>query len=198
MNNTTAQKNNDIWLYHFMCSKKRGIIKRPRVLFSAARSLEAFGMSEEKTRKRNSPLCFLDGRGLRDQRPLHEGNIAFAPKFDMPQLLSLISEHVFFWPKFKKNFAKRYGDNWLIRCRLADLEKVNPGNPARCCRYNSGAPRCSGGRKSPRGPDLFEPLANVPRRKVVEIVFRGSVSLPNDCEFFSPDEWQKKSRADNW
>lgn len=187
----------DAWLYHFTYCNNLPFIRQGHAMLSAAQLLDAYGMSEEKSRKRNKPLPLPNGVILHDQRPLHEGNIDFLPGFDMPKLVSLINEHVFFWPEFKESFAKKYWNNWLIRCRLSDLED-NLGNSALFCRYNSGAPRCSNGKKSPRGPGLFEPLTAIPRRKIKEIVFRERVLLPDDCEFLSPDEWQREFLADNW
>lgn len=177
-------------LYHFTFCENLPFIRRDGVLLSAATLLDKCGAGDEKTQKRSHRRVLPCGRVLRDQ-PIHAGNIDFAPGFGMADLLALINGHVFFWPKFKEHFANKYGDNALIRCRLADLEKTNPKKTTLCCRYNSGAPRMSGGKKSPRGPNLFEPLSGVAYCKVVEVAFHGDVRLPDNYEVFMPDEWRK-------
>lgn len=180
-------------LYHFTYRDNLPFIRQEGALLSAAESLDACGWGGRKCEKWQD-IWTLPGSGrmLHDQKPLQAGHIDFAPGFDMADLVALINAHVFFWPRYERDFAKKYRDNALICCRLADVEESNPGNTALYCRYNSGAPRTSGGKKSPRGPNMFKPLAGVWRSRMKEVVFRGSVQLPHNHKIMQPDEWHKK------
>jgi hypothetical protein len=62
---------------------------------------------------------------------------------------------------------------------------ANPNTEPLFCRFNSGAPRVVGGRRSPRGVTTFQPagmFAGTPS-DVVEVVFERSIVLPSsiDC-----------------
>jgi hypothetical protein len=72
----------------------------------------------------------------------------------------------------------------MIRVAFESLRQVNPERPPPFTKYNSGSPRYSGGRPSPRGPDTFLPAeqCTFPSSKVVEVTFAESVMLPDDSE----------------
>ena len=66
------------------------------------------------------------------------------------------------------------------------------------CPFNSGAPRMQSGQRVPRGPDLFTPAGRFSRRAsdVVELVFEGSVVLPETTQFrFAGWDWETLSSA---
>jgi hypothetical protein len=68
----------------------------------------------------------------------------------------------------------------LIRVTTSELLDANSESTAEFCRYNSGSPRYSGGRPSPRGPGTFvsaESFDGTPG-SVAELVFRDSATLP--------------------
>jgi hypothetical protein len=67
-----------------------------------------------------------------------------------------------------------------LRMSFSELLEVNPSVQPYFCRFNSGAPRMTGGRRSPRGPDTFQ-KANEwrgPPFRVAEVSFVGRVVLP--------------------
>ena len=78
----------------------------------------------------------------------------------------------------------------LLRVSTRDLITDNSGVEPMFCRFNSGSPRYSNGRASPRGPGTFvssDRFAGRPS-EVVELTFPGSVKLPKRTEYGStPD-----------
>lgn len=178
-------------LYHFTYCDNLPFIRQDGALLPAAELLDACGLGGCKSEKRRDSCTLPDGRILRDQKPLQAGHIDFAPDFTMANLVALINAHVFFWHRFIPTFANKYRDNALICCDLADVKKRNSGKAALCCQYNSGAPRTSHGKKSPRGPNTFESLDDV-WRSCKEVVFYGKVRLPDNYEVMMPEEWHKK------
>jgi hypothetical protein len=69
-------------------------------------------------------------------------------------------------------------DPVILRVRTEALLRENPA--PLFCRFNSGAPRCSNGKKSPRGPDTFLPADQFTGTcgDVVELTFLHGVALP--------------------
>jgi hypothetical protein len=59
---------------------------------------------------------------------------------------------------------------------------ANSGNQPLFCRFNSGSPRCTDGRKSPRGPGLYSSCHEFvgPPGSVVEVTFSERAMLPTD------------------
>jgi hypothetical protein len=137
---------------------------------------------------------------IRDQAPLHEGNIRLADGFTFADLVELLNRHVFFWngtDAGASDFGQRYYNRYraeqpaMIRLPTSALLHSEP----LFCGYNSGAPRCSGGQRSPRGPDLFLPAEGFPRtlKHVVEVVVPRRVTLPHAAEWRTgPDsDWRR-------
>jgi hypothetical protein len=133
---------------------------------------------------------------LQGQAPLHAGNIAFEDNWALDDLIECLNGFVFFWPGTELGPC-RYGRNhfdsssWdetpvaLLKVRTANVFQFESSNRPHFCRFNSGAPRCVNGRKSPRGRSTFLPpseFVGTPAR-VSEVVFRGSLFLPHDTEF---------------
>jgi hypothetical protein len=127
---------------------------------------------------------------IRDQDPLHPGNCALTDGFSFEDLVELLNSFVYFWPgtaegpnDYGRRHLARYAkieDAAVLRIPTASLLAANPTLTPHASAYNSGSPRCSGGRKSPRGPDTFLPFANFPHTpgKVIELTFKAPVSLP--------------------
>lgn len=179
------------WLYHLTSRENLAAITAERRLGSAARLLEAAGRIRD-IRERRLDHRIIETRDerrlLRDQRPLHEGNIEFEAGWDFGDVVALLNRHVFFWPgteagpsEYGVRHFKRYRSEGpiLLRMRTEDLLGDDIGHRVKLCAFNSGAPRCSGGRKSPRGRDTFLPLAHFPDRvsDVVEVVVEDDVRL---------------------
>jgi len=101
---------------------------------------------------------------------------------------------VFFWPGTeegpqppgRRHFGRyRHEHPILIRIRTEELLETNGNNKPLFCRYNSGAPRWSHGKPSPRGPKMFSEAASAPftAGEVVEAVYSGQALLPEDAEW---------------
>ena len=137
--------------------------------------------------------CVLEVVGelvhIRDQAPLHEGNMKLEGGWDYQRFVREINDLVFFWPgderapiPYGRRHFARYADEdvRILRVSTADLLAANQRCEALVCRYNSGSPRWSRGRPSPRGPATFVTLnqAVFPVNSVVEVTFRSEVILP--------------------
>jgi hypothetical protein len=83
-----------------------------------------------------------------------------------------------------KNHFERYGhEAVLLRVPFRSMYDQADPRPE-FCRFNSGSPRCTNGRRSPRGPTTFLPYPQVtyPAREVVEVTFRRRAPLPRTTE----------------
>ena len=180
------------WAYHLTSSDNLEHLMELRTLFSARRIIEESTGGASSVGAKRPGLSRVTFRGrevvLRDQSPLHRGNTGLPDGFAFADFITLLNEHVFFWPgtatgpnAYGERHASRYADEDVVFLRVptADLIASN-ARRARVCRYNSGSPRCSGGLPSPRGPDTFVPLASSALRPaaVVELVFFGEAALP--------------------
>lgn len=133
---------------------------------------------------------------IRDQRPLHAGNAKFPRGYSFADFVDSLNSRVFFWPgkapkpiSYGVRHFKHYKreDPVLLRMRFDSLVRQNPIATPLFCRYNSGSPRCSNGKKPPRGPDTFLAADNFigTPSSVVEVTFDRQLVLPADTEFSS-------------
>jgi len=140
---------------------------------------------------------------VRDQAPLHLGNIRFEGGWTFADLLQSLNGRVFFWPGKSagpipygvRHFCRYRRDNPVIlRVRFDDVINANPECPPEFCKFNSGSPRCTGGQRSPRGPNTFLSAqeACFSPASVVEVTFPNRMFLPSVVEFASSLEgpWQ--------
>jgi hypothetical protein len=142
---------------------------------------------------------------ITDQSALIFENVALASNWIEEDLITHLNEHVFFWPggsnapvKAGIRFHKHYEEEQpaIIRVPTADLLACNHSQKPLFCPFNSGAPRKQAGNAVRRGPDLFLPAPEFPRTagRVVELVFRGAVRLPDTTELrLQHDIWTKLS-----
>jgi hypothetical protein len=185
------------WLYHVTPATNVPSIREVRQLHCAGHWLGR----DPRWRERRSKDTRIGAVTLVDQARLFERNVALAPGFEFGDLVALLNAHVFFWPgdargpiRYGQSYVERYRDaaRAIIRVSTNTLLEHASSSPA-FCRFNSGAGRCSGGRRSPRGPDTFIPAAEFDRApsKVVEVVFRGVVRLPDETRWRTLDgaEW---------
>jgi hypothetical protein len=72
----------------------------------------------------------------------------------------------------------------MLRVNFRDLLQANPQTPAYFCKFNSGAPRTTGGERSPRGPYTFQKADawNDPPSRVAKVSFVGKLALPRSSE----------------
>ena len=129
---------------------------------------------------------------LRDQQPLYP-HIVLSDGATFADFVKYLNGHVFFWPdisagiKSRKSFRTKYQrpDHIGLRCNLQDLRDANQETRILHSPFNSGStPRSP--KKSPRSLNLFQPLESHSGRRIVEVVVRGEVRLPDkvewDCE----------------
>ena len=182
------------WAYHLTARQNIAGIRQQATLLSVSKLARRPSERAALTERRTGAIS-MKAAHVRDQRPLHRGNIELAPDFSFEQLLVLLNSLVFFWPgpRFEEKGPIDYG--WrhfgryksespvILRARTSDLLAEN-AHEALVCPYNSGSPRCSHGRKSPRGPQTFRPIADFPGTpsKVVEIAFKDKARLPASVE----------------
>jgi len=180
-------------LYHGTARSNLPCIQHERVLYSAAilAPHHCHGVrSREQVVKRGD-----HDAGLRDQQKLQQGHVEYRGGWGPRELLSAINGRVFFWPgdqddpnRYGRKFADAYRGRgqtpMMLRIAFLDLLQPNPGTPAHFCKFNSGAPRTTAGRKSPRGPDTFQTAEewHGPPSRVAEVSFVGKVVLPQSAE----------------
>lgn len=164
---------------------------------SAADLLAAAGRPDVLRKRRREHLPIeVGGQTLwiRDQKPLHAGNIAFAADWTLEDFVEALNRLVFFWPgkasgpnEYGVRHFERYAAEKpvIVRAPTADLFEANPGNQPLFCGFNSGSPRYTGGRASPRGPATFVQAEEFPWGfgRVVELTFRAPVQLPTRTEY---------------
>jgi hypothetical protein len=130
---------------------------------------------------------------LRDQQPLHQGNMTLLAGLSFEDVLQMLNEKVFFWAGTKTapvSYGQRHFQGYakekpaVLRISTRDLYKANPNVRPHYCRYNSGAPRCNKGLGSPRGPDTFvsSARADYEPSKVAEVIYKTEVGLPQEVE----------------
>ena|SRR5712691_7943752 len=96
---------------------------------------------------------------VRDQAPLHEGNLSLPRGYTFEDFIESLNGRIFFWPGSAAGpiphgirHFERYEQECpvILRVEFQSLLHANPGAEPLYCRYNSGSPRCSNGKKSPR------------------------------------------------
>lgn len=132
---------------------------------------------------------------IRDQKPLHEAHIEFSPGWTFARFIEHLNRRVFFWSGGERGPVGDYGKNHfeshqtenpvIIRVPFNSLCRQNLGREPLFCKYNSGAPRTTYKRKSPRGEGTFLPADQCEYTwgKVVEVTFLDAVALPHDTQF---------------
>ncbi len=130
---------------------------------------------------------------IRDQKPLHERHIAFEKGWDMPRLVGLLNDLVFFWPGTERGpikpgqghfalYEKQGEELVILRVPTAALLAANEPRTPLVSRCNSGAPSRFQAPGAPRGGSTFLPLAEAPfaPSNAVELVFEGHARLPDE------------------
>lgn len=179
-------------LFHLTARANLPIIERTRRLRPAVDIFAAAGTPHlSRTRRPRSVVVDCEGQAIhvRDQAPLYEKNCGLAEGWVFADLVRHLNEHVFFWPGGDKpitqglnHFGRYKGEDAVVL--VLPTEQVFAANAApRFSACNSGSPRhkpVNGvGVPGPRGPDTFrlaDDFDGTPG-KVVEVVFRGPVSL---------------------
>jgi Family of unknown function (DUF7002) len=197
------------FLYHLTHRENLPRLQVSMCLESAARLLKSCGQTEQFRNKReDSVLLNIDRNSVRltDQARLYAANIEFEAGWDFHRFIAYLNQFVFFWSGNEdgpvahgQRHFRRYLQELpvMLRVPFASLVSSNRCAPL-FCRYNSGSPRCVGGRKSPRGRSTFleAPACDFARSDVVEVAFKGFVRLPVDIQFRNDRrEWVRLERT---
>jgi hypothetical protein len=180
------------YLYHLTAMENLKSIVRTKKLRCANILLEEAGLQHHAALRREAHMSVPTNEGvvlIRDQRPLVNGAIEFEEGWDLASFVKHVNQHVFFWPGTAigpigpgLNHFERYRAECPVILRIA-TEDADP-NSLKFSRYNSGAPRCSGGRYSPRGSRTYL-LSNEflgTASQVVEVVAIREFILPTNVE----------------
>jgi hypothetical protein len=176
------------FLYHSTSLSNLGRICATRSLVSASRFLSDSAQSE---RRAAAVQLEVDGTNVhvQSQRPLIWANVEPEEGWTLPKFVSHLNEFVFFWPGNERGpiphgqrhfFGNKWPNQQAVTLRIPtkelDLETVE----LLFCPFNSGSPRCSGGRHSPRGSRTFLPACDFARdaSEVIEVVVSGAITLP--------------------
>jgi hypothetical protein len=136
---------------------------------------------------------------LQTQKCLHAGTIQFESEWNLDRFVTRLNSLVFPWPgddfgpiEYGRRHLKK--NDWpsravAIRVPTRALFLANEENAPRFCRYNSGSPRFSGGKASPRGANTFVCRNNFQGTlsDVKEVVFEQAASLPPETQCSDAD-----------
>lgn len=194
-------------LYHLTARSNLARIRRTGRLQSAEQLFGEAGLRARNFEKRSELEAIVVGADnivIRDQAPLHVGNIdlngrAFA------DIVAMLNKFVYFWPGSESG-PIRSGRNHFGRYAMQDcVVLVLPSKElylkaaGRLClsRCNSGAPRMNNGRRQPRDAGTFVSIDAFPSppSDVVEVVVPDFVDLPEfvirDLSSFPLQDWAK-------
>ena len=181
-------------------------MRNERSIEPASTLLRAAGKDELiRTRRRNHEPVRVgkDVIYVRDQAPLHEGNMRLPGGYSFAAFIENLNSRVFFWPGTASgpiSYGIRHFERYeterpvIVRVSSRDLFDANQDVEPELCKYNSGSPRCSFGQKSPRGPNTFvdAPRFDGTPSNVVEVTFRSRIKLPISAQIGSSPSgpWQ--------
>lgn len=185
------------FLYHLTDRANLAHIRETNELCPAAFLMEAAGRFELLQHRRRCHEQVMVGKTvilLRDQAPLHKGNISFEDGYTFDSFVESLNRRVFFWPGTVRgpiSYGIRHFERYqkerpiVLRLLMQSVLGSNPTSQPLYCKYNSGSPRCSYGSKSARGANTFVPagdFAGTPST-VVEVTFQEPITLPADAEY---------------
>ena len=182
------------YLYHLTASANLNSIRQTKKLYSA-KKIAIICSGEDISQKRSSLKTVSSSSQsfiLRDQNPLHDGNISYEAGWDFERFINELNRHVFFWPgsptepiQMGRNHFQRYAQENPVILRFISDDLFDKNPDPKFCKYNSGAPRCTNGLGSPRGINTFQPASTsqLSPGQVKEVVFEDEVILPQIAEF---------------
>lgn len=173
-------------LFHLTARQNLVGMRADGCLRSAASIYTNAGLAHQTHERRaTSEVVTVGGRGfhIRDQAPLHERNTQLAEGMVFEDFIAHLNAHVYFWPgdatkpiEYGTRHFRRYcGDDCVVlSVDTSALFAANAPAAPLFCRYNSGSPRWSAGRPSPRGPNTFvgSEAFDGTAGTVVEVVYR--------------------------
>jgi hypothetical protein len=185
------------YLFHLTHRDNLNHIRELARLFPAAVLMERAKQTDLiRTLRRGPRQVSFEGRTIviRDQDRLHRGNTGVPSGFTFEDLIESLNRRIFFWPgasagpiSYGRRHFERYEEEHpvILRIDFQSLLSVNHSASPFYCRYNSGSPRCSDGKKSPRGPNTFVSATDFHETpsKVVEVTFDTEIILPPTTQF---------------
>jgi hypothetical protein len=167
-----------------------------RVVYSTAKLLREARDSRWLNQRRETMLTVtISGSpvDIRDQKPLYAAKMLLEGGWSFSDFVRHLNEHVFFWPGWHDKpirHAQRHYDRYaadspvILRARTQYLFDANKSARPLFCKYNSGSPRTTMGKGSPRGPNTFVECraAGYGACDVAEVTFETSVRLPDSIE----------------
>jgi hypothetical protein len=214
--------------YHVTAVVNLRGIRRSRVLFPASTLLRRMDHSDLLSCRRmhDVQLRFQNQEILvRNQAPLDPDHIDLGSAETFEEYVACLNTHVFFWPGTASGptldgvrmFRRTAGvKSAMIRVLSRSLLAANAGSIVHLSTCNTGASWVGEGKKSQRGIGVFqraESFSESPER-IEEILFRGSVNLPDDSEYSTdigqrwcslfvqtngrPQVLQSRSKDDPW
>jgi|ERR1035437_351471 hypothetical protein len=184
------------FLYHLTANTNLSRIRRTGVILSAGKILTEAGRDDLiRTRRATSVEVRLGAESvhIRDQSPLHLGNMRLQAGWSFDDFVSHLNDHAFFWPgssagpsAYGMRHFERYRDDnvRMIRVSSDAFFAANKGAAPLFCKYNSGSPRCSNGQPSPRTAATFISADASPFGigSVVEVTFLHRAVLPEGAQ----------------
>lgn len=185
------------YLYHLTSQRNLKRLLNCGIIYSTAELLRVANNEEWLAKKRTQTVTVMvngEEVDLRDQQPLYPGKTCLEGGWSFDDLVRQLNERVFFWPGWddkpisygERHFERYASDNpAIIRVKTADLFEENHDKRPHFSKYNSGSPRTTQGKGSPRGPNTFVECASASytASKVVEVTFVKLVKLPTVIEF---------------
>jgi hypothetical protein len=184
------------YLFHLTARTNLVRLGRTRRIHPASLIFAETGRDDLQRLRRKTLLALtLEGEEIvvRDQVPLHPGNISLSDGWTFESFVEDLNRRVFFWPgttagpiPYGVRHFDRYKDESpaILRIPTQELFEVNKAAEPRFCRFNSGSPRCSNGLRSPRGANTFVSAggADFSPGRVVEVTFDTTVVLPESAQ----------------
>ncbi len=197
------------YAFHLTARQNLDFVMEKGALYPSELLLREAGLQNWLAEKRGEHVdAAIPGRKIvvRDQAPLHRGNMTLDDGWSFGDFIVHLNRRVFFWAGKKDgrpiDYGRRHFERYagespvIIRVLTEDIFAANSAITPEFCRYNSGSPRCSNGKRSPRGAKTFSTcnLAEFRASEVVEITFAASVILPSTAEIGeSPDgPWETR------
>ena len=182
--------------YHVTAVVNLRGIRHLRVLFPASTLFRKMERSELLSCRRTHDvqLRFQNQEILvRNQAPLDPDHIDLGSAEKFEEYVACLNTHVFFWPGTASGptpdgvrmFRRTAGvKSAMIRVPSRSLMEANEGSMVHLSTCNTGASWIGEGKKSQRGIGIFQRAESFsePPDRIQEILFRGSVNLPDDSE----------------
>jgi hypothetical protein len=179
------------FIYHLTAAANLALIRQKGRLLSANHLFTLANADQlSAVRRRQHHVLRINDQTVivRDQAPLHEGNMSLDEGWEFPRFVKLLNDMVFFWPgkesgpiSYGRRHYERYLNEDVRILRVQTTAAFAASNSSvLVCKYNSGSPRWNNGRPSPRGASTFIDLGRAPfsASSIVEVVFREELVLP--------------------